>query len=99
FLQAIRLDDAFHTADTDGEAGLAELLGDDGDGGIGIEEAVADDLTFELLGADIVGLGSGLLALEGQGPLFSKSLEQLIIPLSGEAELLGWAGGAERCTW
>ena len=56
---------------------------------------MADDLAFEFLGADVVGLGSGLLALEGQGPSFSKSLEQLIIPLSGEVVLLGRAGGAE----
>ena len=36
------------------ETSLAELLGDDVDRGVGIEEAVADDLAFDLVGADVV---------------------------------------------
>ena len=43
------------------ETGLAELLGDDVDRGVGIEEAVADDLSLDLVGADGVGLGSAFL--------------------------------------
>jgi hypothetical protein len=70
FWQAVRLDDAFDAPGADGEAGLAELLGDDVDGGVGVEEAVANDLTLDLVGADVVGFGTTLLVLESQGALF-----------------------------
>ena len=65
-----------------GEAGLAELLGDDVDRGVGIEEAVADDLSLDLVGADGVGLGSAFLAEEGEDSIFLKLFEHLIISLS-----------------
>jgi hypothetical protein len=70
-LKAIVLDDACHATDTDRETSLTQLLGDDIDCGIGIEETVADDLAFELIGADIVSFGAALLSLEGGGsPIF-----------------------------
>ena len=94
-MKPVRLDHAFDTARADGEAGLTELLGDDIDRGIGIEEAVANDLSFDLVGADVVGLGTAFLRLEGRGSLFLKEFEQLIITLSGEAVLGGSLGGAE----
>jgi hypothetical protein len=59
FLQAVLLDGAFHAPGADLETGLAELLGDDVDRGVGIEEAVADDLSLDLVGADGIGLGLG----------------------------------------
>jgi len=62
-LKAILLDDAVHAPGADGEASLAELLGDDVDRGIGIEEALADDLALDLVGADIVVFGAGFVAL------------------------------------
>jgi hypothetical protein len=71
-LQAVLLDDAFHAAGADGEVGLAEFLGDDRGGGVGVEEAVADDLPDNLRGADVVGFGSGFAAEEGRGPLITK---------------------------
>jgi hypothetical protein len=95
FLKAILLDDALHAAGADGEAGLAELLGDDVGRGVGVEEAVADDLAFGLVGADGVGLGAALLHQEGRGPSLLETVEHLIIPLSGEAVLAGGLEGAE----
>src|SRR3954451_12513638 len=95
FLKAVLLDHAFHAAGADGEPGLAELLGDDVDRRVGIEEAVANDLSFDLVGADGVGLGPAFLSLEGRGPLFPKECKQLIITLPGEAVLGGGLAGAD----
>jgi hypothetical protein len=94
-LKAILLDDAVHAPSTDGETSLAELLGDDVDRGVGIEEAVANDLALDLVGADIVVFGAGLVALESCATLFTIEFEQLKISLFAEAELLGGLGGTE----
>jgi hypothetical protein len=94
-LRTVLLDDAFDAAGTDLEAGLTELLGDDVGRGIGIEEAVTDDLAFDLVGADMVGFGSAFLRLEGQDTILLKSFKELIIPLSCQAVLLGGVGDAE----
>ena len=61
-MKAVLLDDADDTTSADREAGLAELLRDDVDRGVGIEEAVTDDLANDFVGADIVAFGAGLLA-------------------------------------
>jgi hypothetical protein len=81
-LKAVLLDNAFHASGADLETRLAKLLGDDVDRGIGIEEAVADDLALDLIGADGIGLGSTFLAEEGGYSLFLKLLLHLIISLS-----------------
>jgi hypothetical protein len=94
-LKAILLDDALDAPGTDGEAGLAELLGDDVGRGVEIEEAVTDDLSFELLGAYVVALGPGLLAGEGLGPVLSEQFEQLIIPLASQSQLLRGRSGPD----
>ena len=62
FLKAVLLDDADDTTSADREAGLAELLRDDVDRGVGIEKAVTDDLANDFVGADIVAFGDGLVA-------------------------------------
>ena len=74
---------------------MAEFLGDDRGGGVGVEEAVADDLPDNLRGADVVGFGSGFAAEEGRGPLITKELEQLKIALFADSVLLGGGDGAE----
>jgi hypothetical protein len=94
-LQAVLLDDADDTPNADREAGLAEFLRDDIDRGVGIEEAVADDLSNDLVGADIVALGAGLVALEPCASLFPIELEQLEISLFAEVEPLGGLGSAK----
>jgi hypothetical protein len=61
-LKAVLLNDADDTTSADREAGLAELLRDDVDRGVGIEEAVTDDLANEFVGADIVAFRAGPVA-------------------------------------
>ena len=94
-MKAILLDDAVHASSTDGETSLAELLGDDVDRGVGIEEALPDDLANDLVGADIVAFGAGLVALESCAAMFTVEFEQLKIALFAEVELVGGLGGAE----
>ena len=95
FLQAVLLDNTVHAAGADLEAGLAELLGDDVDRGVGVEEAVADDLTVDLVGADIVVFGAGFVALQSRASMLTIEFEQLKISLFAEAEFVGGLGGAE----
>ena len=94
-MKAVLLDDADDTPSADLEAGLAELLRDDVDRGVGIEEALTDDLANDLVGADIVAFGARLVALESCTTMFTIELEQLKISLFAEVELLGGLGGAE----
>jgi hypothetical protein len=94
-LKAILFHDPFHTPSTDGEAGLAELLSNDVDRGIGVEKAVTNDLSFDLISPNRVGLGSAFLVLEAQGSLLLKLLVQLIISLSREPMLLSGLHGSK----
>jgi hypothetical protein len=94
-LKAVLLDDADNTTSADREAGLAELLCDDVDRGVRIEEAVTDNLANDLVGADIVVFGAGLMALESRASMFAVEFEQLKISLFAELELVGSLGGAE----
>ena len=73
-MKAVLLDDAVHAPGADREAGLAELLGDDVDRGVGIEEAMADDLALDLVGADIVGFGAAFVVDSPSFPCSWKSL-------------------------
>jgi hypothetical protein len=83
-LKAELFNDAIDAAGADRIAGLAHLLRDDGGGGIGIEEAVTDDLSRDLFGAHVVGLRPWFAALQGRGALLTIALEQLKIPLHAE---------------
>jgi hypothetical protein len=94
-LKAVLLDDTDDTPSADREAGLAELLSDDVDRGVGIEEAVTDDLTNDFIGADIVGFGTGFVALESCASMFTIELEQLKISRFAEVEFLSGLGGPE----
>ena len=61
-MKAVLLDDADDTASADRETGLAKFLCEDVERGIRIEEAVANDLANDLVGADIVAFGAWLVA-------------------------------------
>ena len=76
--------DAIDAAGADRKAGFAHLLGDDGRGCVGVEEAVTDDLSGDLFGADVVGLRPWLAALQGRGAVVTIEPEQLKIPLHAE---------------
>ena len=73
-MQAEFGNDAFDTAVADGQAGLAELLGDDGGGGLGIEEPLPDDLADDFVGASGTGLGTAFAAEQGRGATFELRL-------------------------
>jgi hypothetical protein len=94
-LKAVLLDDADNTASADWETGLSKFLCEDVERGIGIEEAVTNDLADDLVGADVVAFGAWLMAKESWATLFTKEFEQLEISLFAEAELLGCLGGAD----
>ena len=76
-MKAVLLDDADHTASADRKAGLAELLRDDLDRGVRIEEAVANDLANDLVSANIVAFGAGLVTLESSASMFTIKFKQL----------------------
>ena len=67
---------------------MAELLRDEVDRGVRIEEAVTDDLAFDLVGSDGFGLGATLLVKEGNGSTFLELFVNLIISLPREAVFL-----------
>jgi hypothetical protein len=94
-LQAVLLDDADDTPNADQEAGLAEFLRDDVNRGVWIEETVTDDLSNDLVGADIVAFGAGLVDLESCASMFTIEFEQLEVSLFAEVEFLGGLGGAK----
>ena len=94
-MKAILLDDAVDASGADGETSLAELLGDDVDRGVGVEKTVADDLSLDFVGANIVVFGAGFVGLESCAAMFTIELKQLKISLLGEAEFVGGLGGTE----
>ena len=94
-MKAVRLDDPVHAPCAHLEAGLAEFLRNYVDRGVGIEEAVADDLANDLVGADIVTFGAGLVALEPYASMLTVEFEQLKISLFAELELRGGLGSTE----
>jgi hypothetical protein len=94
-LKAVFLDDADDTPKADRKAWLAEFLRDHVGRGVGIEEAVTDNLANDLFGTDVVALGTGLVTLESGASLFAEESEQLKISLLGDVEFLGGLGGAE----
>jgi hypothetical protein len=94
-LKAVLLDDADDAPRAGEEAGLAKLLRDDVDLGIGFKEAVTDDLANEFVGADVVAFGTWLVALESCASMFTIEFEQLKISLLAEMELLGGLDGTK----
>ena len=73
--------------------GLFQFLGDHFDRGVGIQEAVADDLTDDFVGAAVMGFGAAGLALEGGGAPLGQEAAQLKGARLGTAE---FAGGGQR---
>jgi hypothetical protein len=80
------------TPETDLEVRLAEFLGDDLGGGVGIQKAVAQDLANDLVGAAVRGFRTGLLRQEGGQALLLEAVQQLIIALPAAAVFFGDGG-------
>ena len=93
-MKTVLLDHADDTTSADRETGLAKFLCEDVERGVGIEEAVANNLANDLVGADIVALGTWLVAKESWATVFTIEFEQLKISLFAEADFLGRLGGA-----
>jgi len=91
-LQAVIGDDPFDAAQAEGQTRLAEFLDDDGGGDLGIQKTVAQDLADELVGAAIVGFGTGLLGLEGGQAALLIIRQHLVIALAAEAVFFGGVG-------
>ena len=94
-MKTVLFDDADNTTHADREPGLAEFLRDNVDRGVRIKEAMTDDLANDLVGADIVAFGPGLVALESCASMFTIEFEQLKVSLFAEVELFGGLGGTE----
>jgi hypothetical protein len=94
-LKAELFDDAFDAAGADGQACLAEFLGDDVGGSLGVEEAVANDLADDFVGTAVVGFGAAFLAEQGLSALGLEEVSELEVALLGEAVLGGGLGGPE----
>src|SRR5713226_2943418 len=93
------LKDATDSAGADGRAGLANLLSDDVGRGVGVEEAVADDLLSNIRGAPCGCLGSGFATEQSGATALLKGGEELVIALLGVAVLGGGGSGAEAFTF
>ena len=91
-MQAVIGDDALDAAQTDLEVGLAQFLSDDLGGGIRIQKAAAQNLADGLIGAAVVGLGAGLLRLEGGQAALLEGVEDLIVALTAVAVFLSDGG-------
>jgi hypothetical protein len=91
-LQAIIGDDALDTALADAEVGLLELLSNDHRRSVRVQETVAQDLAFNLVGAAVIGLGAGFLGLQGLQAAGPISRPQLVIALTAAAVFLGNRG-------
>jgi hypothetical protein len=94
-LKAKVADDPFDRARADGPAGLAEFLGDDRGGSVGVQEAMTNDLADKLVGASVVAFGATLLASEGQSAAAVEGVAELEIALLTQAELCGSPQGAK----
>ena len=86
-------DDPFDRADADGPTRLAKLLCGDVEGGVGVEEAMTDDLADDFITAAVVAFGSPFLADQSEGAAAGEGLAELKVALFAEAELLGRLGG------
>jgi hypothetical protein len=95
FLQAEALDDALDAARADGQAALAELLGDDLGGGLGVEEAMANRLANGLLRTAVVARGPRRVVDEGGGASAGEGIAELEVALLAVAEGLGGRDGAQ----
>jgi hypothetical protein len=94
-LKAEVADDPFDRARADGPAGLAEFLGDDRGGSLGVKEAMTNDLTDDFIGASVVAFGATFLVGEGQSAAADEGMAELEIALLTQAELLGGMKGAQ----
>ncbi len=95
FWQGVVLNGPFHTAGADRGSALNELLRDDFGRGIGVEEAMANHLPFQLTGSPVVSFGSTFLRDQAFGSELQEPLTELKIAATAQAELLRGGLGAD----
>ena len=78
--------DAVYGSLADVEVALPEFLSNDLGAGFRIQESVANDLTYEFLGAPVVGFRASLGAEECLAALFKKESPELEVTLTAKAE-------------
>jgi hypothetical protein len=88
-LHAIIGDHSFNAAQADGVTLLPKLLGNDRWRGLGIKKTIAEDLTHQLVGSAIVGLGPGFAAPQGGQTALLKGGKDLVIALAATTVFLG----------
>jgi len=94
-LQPVVGDHPFDASCTDGEAGLAEFLGDDVGGRIRIKKAVANNLPYDFVRASVIPFWTARLARQRLGSLLLVGLAKLEVALFAEPVFLGRSVGAE----
>ena len=82
-------DDAVYGSFADREVTLSEFLSDDFGAGFRVEKSMADDLTYEFLGAPVVGFGTSFGAEESLAAFFQEEGPDLEIALAAIVELGG----------
>jgi hypothetical protein len=95
FLNGVLGDDAFDASSADDETGLTQFLSNHLGRGLGVEEAMPNDLPHQFVGASIVPLGTARLALKRCRPLLLECPANLEVPLLAEAVLLCSLAGPE----
>lgn len=80
------------TAQTDREVGLAQLLGNDLRGSVGVQKAVAQNLAHRLVGPPVVGFGTGFVRLERGQAAGLVIVQELVITLATQAIFFGGHG-------
>ncbi len=88
-MQAVVGNDPLDAPQANREVGLAQLLGQDRGRGLGIQEAVAQDLAHDGVGAAIIGFGTGLLRFQSEQAALFVGLQELVVALAAKAVLLG----------
>ena len=94
-MQAVIGNDAFDAALADRLPLLADFLGDDGGGRIGVQETTADDQTDHLVGAAVIRFGTWALQEQTFGAFCIKGTQDLVIALAGEVVFESGFGRAD----
>jgi hypothetical protein len=89
------LDGPFHTADANRGSALNKFLSDDFGRGIGIKEAMPNDLPDDFIGPTIVSFGAAFLRDQAFGTKLLELFTELKIAAATEAELFGCGLGSE----
>jgi len=70
------------------ELGLAQLLSNHRRRGAGIQKAVAQDLPYDLIGATVMGFGTGLVRRQSKQAAGFEVIQELVVALAAKTVLL-----------